>query len=194
MSFARGAAVIALSALTTGSVDYSTTFDKGQSFQQFLAAARSRREEWVNRSREATVAVEEVARVRQLPAHRRLLVVAEDWCGDSVNTLPYLAKLAEAAPEALDLRIVDASIGRPIMEEHRTPDGRAATPIVVVLDDTGKSHGAWVERPSALQTWFISQQDALAQAELLARKYQWYEEDQGKSTIREVVDLLSLQR
>ena len=106
--------------------------------------------------------------------------------------IPYLAKLAESAPDVLDLRIVDSSIGRPVMEEHKTPDGRAATPTVVVLDESGALIAAWVERPSALQKWYMERQDVLGRTELLDQKYKWYREDQGRSAIREVVELLTL--
>ena len=133
-----------------------------------------------------------VTRVRQLGARRRLLIVAEDWCGDSANTLPYLAKLAESAPDVLDLRIVGPSIGRPVMEEHKTPDGRAATPTVVVLDESGALIAAWVERPSALQKRYIEQQDVLGRTELLDQKYKRYPERSGQSAIREIVELLTL--
>jgi thioredoxin family protein len=193
MSFVAGFLCAALSVLTAATpVDYAALFAKGVSYHDFLDAARSRRDEWLERSKDATVAADAVARVKQLGARRRLLVVAEDWCGDSANTLPYLARLAEAAPDVLDLRIVDSSIGRPVMEEHKTPDGRAATPTVVVLDESGALIAAWVERPSGLQKWYIGQQDVLGRTELLDQKYKWYREDQGRSAIREVVELLTL--
>jgi len=193
MSFAAGflgAVLVSFSALPT--IDYAALFDKGVPFRDFLDAARSRRDEWLERSKDAKVDAEAVTRVRQLGARRRLLIVAEDWCGDSANTLPYVARLAESAPEVLDLRIIDSSAGRPVMEAHRTLDGRAATPTVVLLDETGAFLAAWVERPSALQKWYIEQQDLLNQRDLLDQKYKWYKEDQGKSAIREIVELLAL--
>ena len=191
MRFGVGVLCAALVPVAAPTIDYPALFDKGVSYQDFLDAARSRRQEWLERSKDATVDGDAVARVRQLGSRRRLLVVAEDWCGDSSNTLPYLNRLAESAPELLDLRIIDSSAGRPVMEAHRTPDGRAATPTLIVLDEAGAYLGAWVERPSALQTWYIEQQDVLSTADLLDKKYKWYREDQGKSAIREVVDLLT---
>ncbi len=185
-----GAVLVSFSASST--IDYAALFDKGVPYRDFLDAARSRRDEWLERSKDAKVDAEAVTRVQQLGARRRLLIVAEDWCGDSANTLPYVARLAESAPEVLDLRIVDSSAGRPVMEAHRTPDGRAATPTVVLLDETGTFLAAWVERPSALQKWYIEQQDLLSQRDLLDQKYKWYQEDQGKSAIREIVELLTL--
>ncbi len=59
------------------------------------------------------------------------------------------------------------------MEAHRTPDGRAATPTVAVLDEEGRLLGAWVERPSALQAWYLEQQEKIAIGELTRRKMDW---------------------
>jgi Thioredoxin len=191
MSFAAGfLGAVLVSLASSPAIDYAALFDKGVPYRDFLDAARSRRDEWLERTKAATVEDEAVTRVQRLGTHRRLLVVAEDWCGDSANTLPYLARLVELAPEVLDLRIVDSSVGRSVMEAHKTPDGRAATPAVVVLDEAGTFVAAWIERPSLLQKWYLEKENELSRTDLLDQKYKWYEEDRGKSTIREIVELL----
>ena len=190
MRFGVGVLCAALLPVAAPAIDYVALFDKGVSYRDFLDAARSRRQEWLDRSKDAKVEADAVTRVRQMSSRRRLLIVAEDWCGDSSNTLPYLNRLAEAAPEVLELRIIDSSAGRPVMEAHRTPDGRAATPTVIVLDEAGGLVGVWVERPAVLQKWYLEQQDLLSNADLLDKKYKWYREDHGKTAIGEMVDLL----
>jgi hypothetical protein len=132
-----------------------------------------------------------VARARALPARRKLLVVAEASCSDSVSTIPFLAKLVETAADTLELRVVDRHAGRAVMEEHRTPDGRAATPTVVILDEHGKFIAAWSERPAELQTWYMEKKPVLTQGELLAQKMKWYAADGGRSTVAEIVALLT---
>ena len=89
------------------------------------------------------------------------------------------------------MRVVNSTTGRAVMEAHRTPDGRAATPTIVVLGDDGKVVGAWSERPAALQTWYIDQKSVLTRAELLAQKTNWYTEDAGKSAVAEIVAILA---
>src|SRR4051812_48793499 len=37
--------------------------------------------------------------------HRKLLVIAEDWCGDASNTVPIIARFAEQVP-GLELRVI----------------------------------------------------------------------------------------
>jgi hypothetical protein len=117
-------------------------------------------------------------------------VIAVDGCSDSVNTIPYLARLVALAPQ-LELRIVSPTAGRAVMEAHRTPDGRAATPTVIILDAQGNEVGAWVERPSVLQQMAIDARAAGTFDRLIAGKQAWYDADAGASTVREVVDLVA---
>lgn len=76
------------------------------------------------------------------------------------------------------------------MESHRTSDGRAATPTVILLDASYAEAGCWIERPAVLQQWFDSSKEALAEAELYRQKYEWYDRDAGQETVREMIELL----
>ncbi len=172
-----------------GTPDHRELWEKGRTFSEFLAEASSRKEAWKANYRDGSVPDDVLARATALPGRWRLLVVAEDWCGDSVNTIPYVARLVEAVT-SLEMRVIDSRVGRALMESHRTPDGRPATPTVVVLDGSFQEAGCWVERPSSLQSWFLENRPVLDEDELYDRKYAWYEEDRGKETLREIVELL----
>lgn len=78
-----------------------------------------------------------------------------------------------------------------MIEAHRTPDGRAATPTVVILDERGRFVGAWSERPSELQAWYIAQKPTLPARDLASRKAAWYARDAGRSTLVEIVQILA---
>jgi hypothetical protein len=104
--------------------------------------------------------------------------------------VPYLAKLAAAVPDKLELRVIRPGDGRQIQSAHLTPDGRLATPTVAVLDDSNRLLGAWVERPAALQKWYVEQKGTLPTRELYDHVGKWYVEDAGRSTVREVLALL----
>jgi Thioredoxin len=171
-------------------VDYAALYDRGVPFATFLERARSRRTEWIGNFERAKPDEAALARARALPERRRILVVAEDWCADSLNTVPYLAKLVDAVPDRLELRVIDSTVGKEVMEANRTADGRSATPTIVVLGADGRPVGAWVERPSVLQKWFTEQKPLVAREELLEGKAKWYAEDAGKSTVAEIVTIL----
>lgn len=163
-------------------------YARGRTFGDFLDAATARRDQWLSHYEQGRALDELVERARAVPGAWRLLVVAVDACSDSVGTLPYLARLDEAVA-TLDLRIVDQESGRPIAEARRSPDGRATTPTLVLLDAEGRERGCWVEQPAGLQTWWLAA-DRAKQRELLSKKMAWYTDDAGVSTVREVVEML----
>jgi hypothetical protein len=185
------AAGLRVSAARLQDVDYAGLYAKGRTFAEFLENARARRDEWRGNYNDATVTPDLVTRMRALPDKRRLLVVAEDWCSDSANTVPYIVRLVDGAPERLELRLIDSERGQPVMEAHRTPDGRAATPVVVILADDGRVLGAWTERPSSTQNWFLEKQKTTMQKPLHDELHDWYARDAGKTTMAEIADILS---
>lgn len=172
-----------------GSDSLAQLYARGKTFAEFLAAAKTRRETWrANYSRMA-VTGEWLQRARAVPSHWRVLVVAEDWCGDSANTIPYLGQLSDSVA-SLELRIVNARDGRWVMESHRTPDGRAATPTVVLLDSVDAEAGCLVERPAALREWLSTNRPRRSERELGRGRDEWRRRDGGQSTVRELVELL----
>ena len=162
-------------------------FDQGKTYEDFLAAADSRPEVWKGNTRRGRPAAELVDRLKKAGEGLRFVVVATAACSDSVHTVPYVAVLAREA--GVPLRVVDPTVGRPIQDAFKTPDGRGATATIAVLRGD-KIVGAWVERPVALQTWILGPGSSLSQADRMDRKFGWYEWDRGESTMAELVELV----
>jgi hypothetical protein len=168
------------------SSDPAVLFEKGVTFDQFLAEAESQKATWQTNAGRNTIKPEMTERLKNAGADLQILVIAEAACSDSVNVLPYLARLASSA--GVELRIVSKATGLAVAEAHRTPDGRAATPTVILLR-RGKEAGAWVERPAVLQAWYISMEGKLTSAERLSRKLAWYDWDRGDTSTSEILAL-----
>jgi hypothetical protein len=170
--------------------DYQALFASGVTFADFLEHARARRDEWRQHYNDAVVTPDFITRMRALPERRLILVVAEDWCSDSVNTVPYIARLVDGAPERLSLRLVNATAGRAVMDANPTVDGRPATPTVIVMREDGQVAGAWIERPSTAQAWFLEQQKSVMQRPLHEQLMKWYSDDAGRTTMAEIAAIL----
>jgi hypothetical protein len=164
-------------------------YRSGRTFQEFLRAARHRRDTWTGNYEGASLDPAVLARARAVPGRWRLLVVADDSCGDSANTIPFVAALADSVP-AIELRVVGSREGRGVTRAHRTADGRAATPTVVLLDEQDAEAGCFIERPLALQAWVLLNRPKYDDREFTDRKYEWYRADGGRETVREIVELL----
>lgn len=155
-------------------------------FDQFLEKATAQQEVWSRNATDGRVPPDFVKRLRAVNADLRVLIVAEDWCPDSVNTVPYIVKLTTLAD--VPARIVDRQTGQAIMQRHRASDGRMVTPVVVLLRG-GEDVGAWIERPQALQQLFLSLRAHPENAERFAQRQSWYDADSGRTTLAEFVDL-----
>ena len=169
---------------------YRRLFESGVTMGAFLAAAKARQAQWAaNYERGIAVPDALLTRARRARGPWKVLVVAVDGCSDSVNTVPYIARLAERLV-GVELRIVDATAGRAVMEAHRTPDGRPATPTVVVLDAAFRERGCWIERPATLRDWILGARGSVADSLVVRRKMAWYDDDGGSETVADVVAML----
>jgi len=164
-------------------------FEGGVPFATFLGDARRRKDQWDAHYAQGRVTEEQVARARAVPGSWRILAIAEDWCGDSANTIPYLARLVERA-DNLDMRVVNSTVGRSVMEGHRTPDGRAATPTLILLDEAWNEAGCFVERPTPLMAWYLENREDKSSDELHEYMYDWYATDAGGATVDDILTLL----
>jgi hypothetical protein len=173
-----------------GAIDYAPYYAQGITFADFLSNARVLVEEWRDNYAQATVEDETLARARALAGHWRLLVVADDSCHDSVNTLPYLAKLTELVPEKLSMRIVTSAAGQAVKEAHQTPDGRPATPTIVVLDERGVMKGVFIERPAALLHYIDEHGEGLYPDRVRELRHRWYAQDKGRHAVSEILDII----
>lgn len=120
----------------------------------------------------------------------RLLVIAEDWCGDAVNTIPALQKWAESV-DGLSLRILQRDQNPELMDRYLT-NGARSIPIVIGLDEEFNELGHWGPRPTELQAWVMANKDSMPKPERYKEVRRWYARDHGESTIREVGEALGV--
>ena len=170
---------------SAAATDPVAMYSRGVTWDQFLASTRVERETWLkNAGREVPPGL--VDRFKRAGDGLRLLVITADWCPDSLHSVPYIARLAAGA--GVEMRLVDFKTGKAIMDAHRTPDGRASTPTVILLRGD-QEVAAWAERPASLQWWYLGMADAISEEELLERKMSWYDWNRGSDALTEIVVL-----
>ncbi len=165
-------------------------YQSGNSFSDFLGAATRRRALWdANWARSESIDMELVRRARAVGGTWRILTVAVDSCSDSVNTVPYLARLA-AMVDGLDLRVVLPEPGADLMAAYQTPDGRGATPTFVLLNDDWDEVGCFIERPNFLRDHTLENPDEMERMDLYNWKMGWYIGNAGQDTVEQMVEML----
>lgn len=188
--FALGAAVCGAEApshesrVTTTVADstYKALYESGATFTDFVANATARKTQWEGNYAMKIAPDALVTRAAASGTGWKLLVVTVPGCSDSVNSVPYLASFLDQVP-SIEMRLVNATVGKEVMEAHRTPDGRAATPTVILLDAEFNERGCWIERPATLIEMMKNGTD-------FEGKMAWYDKDRGASSLEEIVAVI----
>jgi hypothetical protein len=157
-------------------------------FEALLSSVVKNAELWSAMWRHARVDEDHVRRVASLPGTWHLLVLSEDWCGDAVNTVPVVARLAERCPN-LDLRVLGRDANPDLMSSHLTGTSRSI-PVIIVLDEAFEERGWWGPRPTVLQRWVSGQGQLLEKTSRYREARTWYARDRGRTTLEEVVSML----
>jgi hypothetical protein len=160
----------------------------GENFAEFIARPIKNRELWLAIYKRAVVPIEMSARVEALHGHWHLLVLSEDWCGDAVNIVPLIEKLAESVSN-MDMRILARDENLDIMDTHLTGQSRSI-PIVILLNQKFEECGWWGPRPRELQKWVIEKGLALPKEDRYREVRSFYARDKGLSTMGEIVAML----
>jgi hypothetical protein len=166
-------------------------FEKAQTFQQFIAEeTRDSNLPWQDSYQRARVPGEFLERASDLERSWHLLVLCEEWCGDGVNILPYLARLTEATPK-FQLRVLSRDENLDIMDAHLT-GGSRSIPIVLILDEEFHEVGWWGPRPGALQDLFLKEIKELPKEEWYPKLRAWYARDRGRTALQEIMDRIPM--
>jgi thioredoxin family protein len=165
-----------------------TRYCEGETFAEFLVRPIKDHDLWVALHKRVTIPIEISARVEALGGHWHLLVLSEDWCGDSVNIVPIVAKLAESVSN-MDMRILARDENLDIMDTHLTGTSRSI-PIVILLNQKYLECGWWGPRPRELQKWVMEKGMKLPKDERYREVRTFYARDHGLTTMRELVEML----
>jgi hypothetical protein len=171
-------------------LDFRNLWEQALTYDAFLASCRPEHcSLWLGVYRLARIP--EWARVA-VPegTQRKLLVIAEDWCGDASNTVPIVAKLVDMVP-GLDLRVILRDEHPEVMNQFLT-NGSRSIPIVIALNENFQKIGHWGPRPSQLQTWVMTNKGIMPKSELYPQVRKWYAKDRGETTLKEVLEAAGL--
>lgn len=163
-------------------------YEAAATFGAYVATTVENASLWRDAARLARVGDDAVARAAALPGQWHLLVLSEDWCGDAVNSVPYVARLAELAPN-VDLRVLARDQNPDLMDAHLTGQARSI-PVVIAYDAAFAEHGWWGPRPAPLQAWVFGEGQAFDKPDRYRQVRAWYARDRGRTTVDEVLGLL----
>jgi selT/selW/selH-like putative selenoprotein len=122
-------------------------FDQGLTYAEFRAQMTRNQERFDETERTVQLSDEDVAYFKALPQPINVLVLAEDWCGDVINNLPLLWRLAEASGK-LNVRVFLRDQNLDIMDQYLNKGQFRSIPVFVFFDAQFNELGHWIERPA----------------------------------------------
>jgi hypothetical protein len=164
-------------------------FAEAPSFPEYLEGVRRNEDLWRGVYERVRIPDELLQEALAVPGSLKILVLSEDWCGDAVNLVPVVARLAELHPR-WELRVLGRDANPDIMDAHLT-DGRSRSiPVFILMDEDGVECGWWGPRPEEIQSWVVREGRAMVSKERYKITRGWYARDRGRSTIRELLDVV----
>ncbi len=107
------------------------------------------------------------------------MVITEDWCGDSAQNLPHIAKIAELN-DMIALRIIERDKHPEIMDQYLT-NGTRSIPILIAFDEEGNELFKWGPRPVKIQKMVNKwKEEGLPKSEWLEKLHLEYGRNRGK--------------
>lgn len=162
-------------------------FESAATFEQYLESVVKNRELWHGVYERAQLPEDVLEDARRVPGSWHLVALSEDWCGDAVNTLPIIARLAAEA--GWDMRVLGRDDNLDLMDAHLTNGRSRSIPVVIVYDEEFREVGWWGPRPGEIQSWVMSEGLAMPSPERYKVVRRWYARDRGRTTLTELLDL-----
>jgi hypothetical protein len=164
-------------------------FENAPNFPEYLDLVDKNRELWRGVWDRARIPEDVLEDARGIPGGWHLVALSEDWCGDAVNTLPVIARLAEEA--GWDMRVMSRDDNPDLMDTHLTNGRSRSIPVVIVYDEDFSEVGWWGPRPGEIQSWVMNEGLAMPSPERYKEVRRWYARDRGKTTLAELLDIFA---
>jgi hypothetical protein len=133
-------------------------FEQGMTYEQFKAQMTRNQERFERNERELTVDPADLAAFRALPEPLNVLVLAEDWCGDVINNLPILGRLASESGK-LNLRVFLRDQNLDLMDQYLNRGEFRSIPVFAFFDHDFNELGRFIERPESVTQRMARQRD-----------------------------------
>ncbi|MGK9368940.1 thioredoxin family protein [Melioribacter sp. Ez-97] len=127
--------------------------------------------------------------VKKIDTPQLWMVLTENWCGDSAQTLPYINKIAKCNP-IIELKILERDKNIDIMDLYLT-NGSRSIPKLVAFDYEGNELFQWGPRPKEAQDLIIRAKEAGKSKEAFMKElHLWYGRNRGKAIEEEFKDII----
>jgi len=119
-------------------------FAQGLTIPEYVAQMRTNREAFARLLAEAKVSPEDRDALGALTRKVKILVITEDWCPDSLRTIPVLARLADGLPN-VEMRLFLRDGNPDVMDQYLKRGQFRAIPVFALFDEEMNEIGRMLE-------------------------------------------------
>ena len=124
-------------------------FAQGMSYEQFKNQMTKNRERLEANERRLEIDPTDLTTFSSLPRPLDVLVIAEDWCGDVIDNLPILGRLATESGK-LNPRVFLRDQNLDLIDQYLKEGKYRSIPVFVFFDDQLNELGRFTERPASV--------------------------------------------
>jgi hypothetical protein len=119
------------------------------------------------------------------------LVLTEGWCGDAAQSVPVIAKMAQAS-ENISLKLLLRDQNLDIMDEYLSNGARSIPKLICLQADTLSVIGSLGSRPAILQDMVMEHKKnpQMSNKEFIESVHAWYARDKSQHLQQEFEDLI----
>ena len=142
-----------------------------------------------------TYVVDETLCMKAMKINKKQLwmILTEDWCGDSAQSIPYIAKIAECNP-LIELKFLLRNENTDIMNFYLTDGESRSIPKLVAFDTEGNELFQWGPRPQEADKLVkTAKLEGKSKDQFLNELHLWYAKDKGKSLEKEFSSIIEEQ-
>lgn len=119
-------------------------FAQGLTIPEYVAQMRTNREAFERLLAEAAVSPEDRDALGALTGKVKILVITEDWCPDSLRTIPVLAGLVDGLPN-VEMRLFLRDGNPDVMDQYLKRGQFRAIPVFALFDEEMNEIGRMLE-------------------------------------------------
>jgi hypothetical protein len=156
-------------------------FEQGLTYEEYKAQMTRNKERFEENERTVEVDPATVDAFERQGRSLNVLVLAEDWCGDVINNLPVLGRLAQQTVK-LNARVFLRDQNEDLMNLYLNQGKFKSIPVFAFFDADFKPLGHLIERPAS-----VTELMAQKRKEIFARHPEWGSPDQSPAEMPEEV-------
>jgi Thioredoxin len=124
-------------------------FAEGMTYDDFKNQMTRNQERFAANERQFHSDPADLSAFQSLPEPLSVMVLAEDWCGDVIDNLPILGRIAEESGK-LKLRIFLRDQNDDLMDQYLNKGQFRSIPVFAFFDDQWTERGRFIERPQSV--------------------------------------------